>query len=132
MKQEFADTLSKCGNDKNKLLDLMTEIDAEKRSLKSRLSRMSSEPDGEFGRGRERQVQIRKMKDKESFLSEEREMVRAKIGVMKLNQKALKRATNNRAPEFAHAFVAAAERLLTEEQFIELELLAAEIISANN
>jgi hypothetical protein len=60
MRQEFIDKLQACGINREKLMSLMAEIDAEKRSLKSRLSRMSSEPDGEFGRGRERQVQIRK------------------------------------------------------------------------
>ncbi|MFC1336949.1 MAG: hypothetical protein G8D89_22325 [gamma proteobacterium symbiont of Clathrolucina costata] len=130
MRQEIADKLSECGNDREKLLTLMAEIDTEKRSLKSRLSRISSEPDGDFGRGRERQVQIRKMKDKEWFLTEEREMVRAKLGSLKMDQKALNRAISSRAPEFGHAFIAAAERILSEEQFSELELRAAELLSA--
>jgi inorganic triphosphatase YgiF len=130
MRQEFLVKLTSCGNDKQRLTALLAEIDEQKRSLKSRLSRMSSEPEGEFGRGRMRQEQIRKMKDKASFLTQEREIVRAKLGSLKMDQKALNRAVNNRCAEFAHAFIAAAQRLLSDEQFMELELRAAEIISS--
>ena len=132
MRQEFAAKLKNFGNDREKLTALMAEIDTEKRSIKSRLSRISSEPDGEFGRGRERQVQIRKMKDKESFLTEEREIIRAKLGQLKMDKKALNRAVNSRSEEFSHAFIAAAEHILPEELFLEIEQRAAEIIVRNN
>ncbi len=131
MRQYFIDKLQACENDKEKLSGLMAEIDTEKRSLKSQLSRISSESDGKFGRGRERQVQIRKMKDKKAFLTEEREMIRTKLGSMKTDKKALNRAANSRSIEFAHAFIAAAERMLPEEQFLALELRATDILSAN-
>ena len=130
MRQEFSGRLQQCGNCKDKLTAFMADVDAEKRAIKSRLSKVSSEPDGQFGRGRERQVQIRKMKDKASFLTEEREVIRSKLGSLKMDKKALNKAGNSRSLEFAHAFIAAAERLLSEEQFSELELRAAEILSA--
>lgn len=128
MSQDFQEQLTACGYPKNRLLSLMSDLDAEKRSLKSRLSRLSSEPTGKFGRGRERQVQIRKIKDRMSFLTEEREVVRARLGAIKLNRKALNKAVNSRTPSFAHAFVAAAERTLSEEQFLSLESLAGQIL----
>ena len=128
--QNFTITLQACGKDKNKLSALLSEIDAEKRSLKSLLSRLSSEPERIYGRGRERQVKIRKMKDKLSFLTEEREAVRERLGAMKMDAKALNRATNSRSIDFAHAFIAAAERLLPDEMFLELESRAADILSS--
>jgi len=128
--QNFTITLQACGKDKNKLSALLSEIDAEKRSLKSLLSRLSSEPERSYGRGRERQVKIRKMKDKLSFLTEEREAVRERLGTMKMDAKALNRATNSRSIDFAHAFIAAAERLLPDEMFLELESRAADILSS--
>ncbi|WP_456380170.1 hypothetical protein [Thiolapillus sp.] len=61
----------------------------------------------------------------------EREAVRARLGVLKMDAKALNRAVNNRKIAFCHAFVAAAERLLPEELFLELEQKATEMLSAN-
>lgn len=120
--------LQSCGNNREKLICLMAEIDAEKRSLKSRLSRISSEHDGKFGAGRERQVQIRKIRDKEGFLTEEREAVRSKLGSLKIDIKSLNKATSNHSVDFRQAFMAASERLLTEEQFLEIELKASELM----
>jgi hypothetical protein len=128
MRPEFIDQLQACGLNREKLATLMAEIDIEKRSLKSRLSRISSEPNGEFGRGRERQVQIRKIKDKISFLTEEREIVRAKLGTIKMDQKVLNKVIHTRSVDFGLAFTAAAERILTEEQFLELEIKASEML----
>ena len=63
----------------------MNNLDAEKRSVKSHLSRLSSEPDEQYAHGRERQILIRRMKDKLSFLTEEREIVRKKLGELKMS-----------------------------------------------
>ena len=70
------------------------------------------------------------MKDKLSFLTEEREAVRERLGAMKMDAKALNRASNSRSIDFAHAFIAAAERLLPDEMFLELESRAADILSS--
>jgi len=86
MNQKFAENLQACGASKDKLIALMSDIDTEKRSIKSYLSRLSSEPDGDFGKGRKRQVQIRKLKDKLSFLTEDREAVRTKLGSIKISK----------------------------------------------
>lgn len=128
MHQKFAERLGACGLDREKLITLMHEIDAEKRALKSYLSQISSEPDGEFGRGRARQVQIRKLRSKQSFLIEEREVVRLKLKSLNTDKKALNKSVNNRSPEFSQAFLAACEQLLDEEQFVELEMKAAQIL----
>lgn len=128
----FIQELESCGNDQQKLVALMAQLDETKRSLKDRLTRLSSEPNGEFGRGRERQEQIRKIKAKQGFLTDERELVRAKLGRIKMDTKALKRITNSRKSDFTMAFMAAAERVLSEDQFIDLEIRAQEILDGNN
>ncbi|MFK5950188.1 MAG: hypothetical protein QM500_15595 [Methylococcales bacterium] len=132
MREDFLNKFQLCGNDRNKLSALMAEVDAEKRSLKSNLNRLSSEPDGELSHGRKRQVSIRKMRDKESFLTSEREFIRNKLGSMKMDKKSLNKCINNRSVDFVHAFMAAAERLLSEETFLEIESRASEILSANS
>ncbi len=131
MRQEFIEKLQRCGSNKDKLSSLMADIDAEKRSLKSYLSRLSSEPDGAFGKGRERQALIRRIKDKRSFLIEEREAIRHKLGSIKVDIESLNKASNRGSVDFAHAFVAAAERNLSKEVFLELELKAADILSVD-
>ncbi len=57
-------------------------------------------------------------------------MVRAKLGSLKMDKKAFNKAINNRTPSFSQAFVAAAERVLSEEQFFEIELRAVDILAA--
>lgn len=99
-------------------------------TLKSRLSQLSSEPSEQHAKWRERQILIRRMKDKMSFLTEEREMIRSRLGRIKMDQKALNRSTNKAEPDFAHAFMAAAERTLPENEFLELEARAAEILQS--
>lgn len=129
---DFIQKFEACGNDQQKLIALMAQLDETKRSLKDRLTRLSSEPNGEFGRGRERQEQIRKIKAKQGFLTDHRELVRAKLGRLKMDTKSLKRITNSRKPDFTMAFMAAAERMLTEEQFLDLEVRAQEILDGND
>lgn len=128
--QEFAEKFAQAGSNRNALLELMADIDQEKRSVKSALSQLSSEPDERHAKGRQRQEKIRRLKDKMSFLTEEREMVRVKLGQLKMDQKAVKRAQSNRALDFCQAFMAAAERILPEETFKEIEGRAAEIMSS--
>jgi len=126
---EFTQQLQDCGSDRDKLLTLMAEIDAQKRSLKSRLTQLSSEPDGsDYARGRKRQTNIRKIKDKIGFLTEERERVRKKLGSLKMNKKALNKTTNSRKPDFQAAFMTAAEILLDEATFLEIEAKASELL----
>ncbi len=129
---EFMEKVAALSSDREKLLALMNELDANKRSIKSRLRRMSSEPDGKFGRGRERQVQIRKMRDKLGFLTVEREYVRRILGQLKGDKKALNRVVNGRKLEFCHAFMAAAERMLEPELFHEIEIRAGSMLEASD
>ena len=136
MRQEFMYQLQDCGVDRNKLTTLMAEIDSEKRSLSSDLKRISSNSPEQTPkktkalRYKKRLNQIIKIKEEIDFLTEEREMVRAKLGSMKMDKKALNKAANNRAPSFNQAFIAAAERILSEEQFLEIELRAVDILDA--
>lgn len=128
MRQEFFKKFQNSYTSQEKLKSLMAEIDSEKRSLKSFLSRVSSEPDGKFGKGRLRQVTIRKAKDKIAFLSEEREAVRKRLGDIKMDKKALNRVSSERSVDFCHAFMAAAERLLPEDVFLEVEYKASDMM----
>lgn len=127
---DFLQRFESCGNSSQKLISLMGELDQTKRSIKDRLTRLSSEPDGKFGRGRERQEQIRKIKAKQGFINDEREMVRAKLGRLKTDKKALNKVVNSRSVGFSQAFMAAAERMLTEEQFLEIEIRAHQILDS--
>lgn len=125
----FAQRLLDAGNNRHALSALMQSIDEDKRSLKSALSQLSSEPDGPLvARGRERQVRIRRMKDKLAFLTAEREAVREKLGKIKMDVRALNRAVSSKSVDFSQAFMAAAERMLPEDVFNDLEIRAAEIL----
>ncbi|MFV1873550.1 MAG: hypothetical protein ACMZ64_09540 [Oleiphilus sp.] len=131
MSQEFESKLVAAGFDAEMLKELMADIDSEKRAIKSHLSQLSSEPDVRL-KGAHRQSQIRKMKDKLSFLVENREEVRKRLGRIKLDKKALNKVSNRISPDFSQAFMAAAERILNEEQFIEIELRASEMLAADH
>lgn len=129
MEQSFADRLAKT-NTKDELLKLLNELDEDKRALKASLRKFSNESFGEGGlAGKERFRKIRKMKSKLSHLIEDRESVRVKLGKIKEDKNALNRAANQRNIEFCHAFIAAAERILPEEQFLEIELRALDILN---
>jgi hypothetical protein len=127
MRQEFIEKLEASGWSRKKLQSLMADIDVEKRSIKSRLSQLSSEPKEGDPIGRDRQTLIRRMKDKTAFLTEEREVVRARLGQIKINQSALGRASSRKSG-FTEAFLAAAECRLDEGLLSELEQLAASIL----
>jgi hypothetical protein len=127
--EEFALKVAEIGFDKERLVELMNELDEEKRSIQSFMRMFSNEPKSEGGgAGPERYRKLRRLKDRRSFLIEEREHVRQKLGQIKGDQKALNKATHRKV-EFCHAFVAAAERMLSEEQFMEIESRAMTILT---
>jgi len=130
LSEAFINKISEIGNDKQSLVSLMNEIDENKRQVSARLTAVSS------GRKevtemttRERRSQIKMMQDKLTYLAEEREHVRSRIAEINSDLKALNRAVNGRNEKFCHAFIAAAERILDEELFLELESRAASILS---
>ena len=125
---EFMEKVARIETDREALLALMNEIDAERRLIKSRMRMFSNSPREDGGWvGSSRYANLRKLKDKLSFLLEEREYVRGRLGRLKNDRKALNKALNSRKPEFCHAFVAAAERMLDQELFLEIEAWAAQI-----
>lgn len=128
MSPEFLSALEQAGFNRDKLVNLMNKVDAEKRAVRSALSQLSSEPDEHHARGRERQAKIRRMRDKLGFLTEEREIVRARLGRLKVDTKALNTALHTRDQAFAHAFMAAAGQLLEPETFADIEQRAGEIL----
>lgn len=121
MNQVFLEKLDTAGYDKELLVKLMAEIDEQKRSVRSALSRLSSEPDHQFAAGKERQTLIRRMKDKSSFLTEQREIVRNRLGEIKTNKRIAHEINNGKKDSFAAAFMVAARELLTEEQLLDIE-----------
>lgn len=132
IRQEFLDELDIAGNDRDKLLRLMASLDEEKRSIKAYLRRLSSEvPSEHTPRGRERQVIIRRALDKQAFLKAERELVRARLGQLKVGEKTVNRAANTRSPQFRDAFWAAACEVLEESALLEVEARAAQLLQVH-
>jgi len=128
LSESFLNSVSKVAFDREALITMMHNIDETKRQIKSRLSSVSSGSQEMTELGpKERKSQIRKMTDKISCLAEEREYIRNKINTIKQSHKAMKRAVNSRNENFCHAFIAAAEVLLDEETFLEIEAHAATI-----
>lgn len=127
MDQVFANRLASAGWNKQKLLELMNELDEEKRSLKIALRRIAQDPEYSMaGMGRERQNKERRIKDKMRYLIEDRETVRLRLGRLNRELKSMNRA-KNREQNFPASFVAAAEEMLDEDVFLDLELRAIEI-----
>lgn len=128
MNQIFAEKLNQAGWDKTKLLALMADIDEQKRSIKIALRRIAQDPEFNIeGNGRARQFKERQLKDKQRYLIEEREIVQQRIGRINRETKAMNRAAR-KGRDFATAFFAAAEELVSPEVFSELEQRAAEIV----
>ncbi len=125
--QKLANTL-----DKESLIQLMNDFDEEKRRIKTVMGKFSNE-DAENGglTGRERQSKLRRMKTRLSFLIEEREATRQKLGKLKEDKKSLNKAINRKI-EFCHAFLAVAEREMSEEKFIYLEMKAMELLTTSS
>ncbi len=128
MNQNFTEKLASA-RDKESLIQLMNELDEEKRRIKTVMSKFSNE-DAENGglTGKERQTKLRRMKTRLSFLIEEREATRQKLGKLNGDKKALNKAMNRKI-EFCHAFLAVAEREMSEERFIDLEMKAMELLA---
>ncbi len=128
MNQNFTEKLASA-RDKESLIQLMNELDEEKRRIKTVMAKFSNE-DAENGglTGKERQTKLRRMKTRLSFLIEEREFTRQKLGKLNSDKKALNKATNRKL-EFCHAFLAVAEREMAEEDFLNLEMKAMEMLA---
>jgi hypothetical protein len=128
MNQNFTAKLA-TSRDKESLVQLMNKLDEEKRRIKAMMSKFSTE-DAENGglTGKERQTKLRKMKMRLSFLIEEREATRQKLGKYNGDKKALNKAMNRKL-EFCHAFLAVAEREMSEEKFLDFEMKAMEMLA---
>jgi len=128
LSEAFVLKVSEIAHSKTNLLELMNQLDEEKRSIRSTMMAWSNDTKEQSGlKGAERYRKLRKKKDRMSFLIEEREFVRQKLGQLKEDQKSLRRAAHINI-EFIHAFMAAAERTLSEEAYLALEAKAGEIM----
>jgi hypothetical protein len=107
------------------LLEIQQSIDLEKREVKRYLdieTRKNKHPD------RDRNLSI--LKDDLVSLVEKGNYVREKLRILKKERTTLNKA-KTRALRFNDAFVAAAELLLDEELFLELEAKAGTLLSIN-
>lgn len=126
--EKFALKVSNISNDQEKLIHLMNDLDEEKRLIRSAQRKWSNSEKEEGGlSGSQRSNKLRKLKDKISFLIEEREYVKQKLANLKENKKFLNVAMNKKA-SFVEAFYATAQINLSEEEVVELELKTYELL----
>lgn len=122
--QIFVLKVAELGEDRERLVALMNELDEEKRAIRSFMRQFSNEPkDAGGGAGPERYRKLRRLKDRLGHLIQEREYVRQKLGQLDGDRKALNKAAQRKI-EFCQAFLAAAERTLDEQTFRGLEARA--------
>ncbi len=128
--EELALKVSEIYQDQEKLIELMNDLDEEKRLIRSAQRKWSNSEREEGGlSGSQRSNKLRKLKDKISFLIEEREYVKQKLADLKENKKTLNAAMNKKA-SFIESFYAVAQINLTEEEVVELEMKAYELLKA--
>ncbi|EJL6462609.1 hypothetical protein NMR75_002476 [Vibrio cholerae] len=101
---QFENELCLAGYDKEKLLSLMNIIDSTKRSVSSRLSRLSS-------------------------LVYERELVVRRLAEIKRNSVLINREMHSRPPALSAAFVAATRLLVDRKTLSIIEQAAEDILS---
>lgn len=134
MNQKFSDRLRAAGNNRAQLISLLEEINQTSRSIKANLTRLSSEPHDGDPVGRDRQVRIRRMKDKQGHLKTERELVKNKLATLKEYLKAMNHVASNHRTEarisYLDAFMASAIAILDEKQLDEIESMAANMIDS--
>jgi PAB1-binding protein PBP1 len=131
LSQSFLLKVNRINEDKDKLIQLMSELDAQKNAARAAMRDISNTPAEEGGlSGRERNRTLRKLRTKIDFLKIEREYVKNKIAEIKKETKRLNRISNNSTPRFQAAFMAAAEKLLDEKTFLDIESKAATIMAS--
>lgn len=129
--EAFAQRVAAIAHDREALLALMAALDAEKRQIRSFMSKYSNSLPEQGGlAGSERMRKLRRMRDRLSFLTEEREYARQALGRLNGDIKAMNRAINGKGPDFLQAFYAAAERILSTENLEHVEAKAAQMLDA--
>ncbi len=128
LSEEFITKVSAVSGDQQKLIELMNQLDEEKRSIRSAQRKWSNSEKGDGGlAGSQRYKTLRRLKDRLSFLIEEREYVRQILGKLKEEKKTLNRASHKKT-DFTQAFYAASEMVLSEDLFLELEAKAQQLL----
>ena len=132
LRPDFVIRVSEIKNDKPKLLELLNELEAEKRDIKKKLQKFSNSPKSETGLDTKmRERLIRSLLAKRTYLQNEALHVRNAIHEHKRLKSHVNKVLNNKKPGLGDAFMAAAEKLLSEEQFVEIELRALELLDQN-
>ena len=131
IKEEFASKVAGISHDQERLIELTNDLDEEKRLIRSAQRKWSNSEKEEGGlSGSQRAKKLRKLKDKVSFLIEEREYVRQQLKKLNSEKKKLNKAVNKKAG-FPEAFYVAAELNLPEDVFLNLELEAYQLLKQN-
>lgn len=129
LNQKIVLEVNKIKNNQKELVVLMNSLDEEKRTIRSFMRQYSNEPkEGKGLVGSGRYMKLRSLKDKLSYLIEEREYVKQALGQLKENTKKANTITCSTKPEFSKAFMIAAEKVLSQEVFIEIEKVAGELL----
>ena len=126
--ETFQSRFTKFKNNRAELLLLLSEIDEEKRQIKTRLSEVSSRTDKNLV-GEKREEVIQQYKKIQNGLIKCREEVRLHLRKIKTAEKTVNWISNSLTTEYTHAFMAAADEILTEDQLNEIEDRANEIVA---
>ena len=129
MKWNFEYRLKEAGTNKEMLLKLMSDIDDEKRYVKSVLKGVDHDKD--FETKEDKLSRKNSLEYAESCLKREREMVQHKIGAVNRAARAMNVSMNNGAAKNA-AYVLAVKRLVGKDKLERIDKLAAEILNEAN
>ena len=128
LSEEFVTKVLKISNNQQQLIELINQLDEEKRIIRSSQRNWSnSEKDDGGLAGAKRYKTLRRLKDRISFLIEEREYVRQALGELKREKKTANKAANQKL-DFTQAFYAASEITLPEDLFLQLEAKAQQLL----
>ncbi len=130
LSQRFLLKVAKIDGDKQQLIELMNELEAQKKAARVAMRNISNTPAEEGGlQGKERERKLRGLRTKIDYLKVECEYIKHKISTINTQKKKANRVVHNTSPKFQAAFMAAAEKLLDEKTFLNIENKAAMLIS---
>lgn len=126
---DFKEELIKARGDKEKVKKVMDLLDEDKRKLRADIDQLAFKLNG---MDRTTSIPYRKKMDffnrKLGYLISLRSEARNTLARIKREDKSLRRAVNGKSILFSKAFIAAAEQLLSEDVYLQLELKASQIM----
>jgi len=125
LSQSFLLRVAKIDGNKQLLTRFLSELDEQKDSARSTLLNFSDSPEAVGLSEHARIRKLRQLRAKIDRLKVEREYVANKIAELKSQ----KRISNNSSAKFQAAFMAAAEKVLDEKTYLNIESKAAMLIT---